>query len=315
MTAVPEEIRGELMQLKAALNLTLQRIDQLVGESSGAGLTINEALEAFAVEHKEIGRRSQSWRAHAKDLVRRWGGMSLADVMKTSNVSQYVALLRDAGNSPSTIQSKLGLLRNLCRLSTEAGHPIVFPKRLAAAVKVHNERTRVLSRTERRMLQLAMSTDDWDIVTIALKTGMRSQEIFGLRVDDCDFAKGTIFIRNTKTDVPRLIPMVGEVRSIVGRAAKSRREYVVQPKGFGTYKSRHNLAGNWKDKRFRPALERAGIEDFRFHDLRHCATTAMIEAGADPVSVAKIMGWKSQQFLMRYTNLGMSTLAKAASKA
>ena len=294
-------------------------IDQVVAVAPSRGaagaLTINAIIDEYRAEHAAIGRRSKGWESHAREFLRRWDGLSMQEVLKPANVGQYVAWLRETGKAPQTIKCKLNILSNLCRVSTELGQPVAFPKRLTAAIRVHNERTRVLSKTERRRLQVAMSPGDWEVVTIAIKTGMRSQELFGLLVEDCDFAAGTIHIRKTKTDQPRKIPMVGEVRAVLARAARSHSEYATTPPGYDNWKNRSSMADHWKGKIWRPALAAAGIEDFTFHDLRHCATTAMIEAGADPVSVAKIMGWKSTQFLMRYTNLGMATLAKAASKA
>lgn len=329
MTVTPEILREELQRFQAAVSTTLCSLSEEIARLTSAlaaghqveksrvqPLTLNDAINEFRTEHAAIGRRSNSWESHAKEFLRFWDGETpLREVMKVPSVSRFIAGLREAGNAPATIQNKLLCLRNFCRLSTEAGQPIIFPRRLAAAIKVHNERTRVLSAAERRALQREMSPENWDIVTIALKTGLRSQELFNLRVADADFDKGTIYIRETKTDRPRTVPMVGEVRAIIARAARARREYVVLPKGYENRKNRSAMTEHWKQEVWRPALKRAGIEDFHFHDLRHVCCTSMIEAGADPVSVAKIMGWQSTQFLMRYSNLGMATLAKAASKA
>lgn len=51
------------------------------------------------------------------------------------------------------------------------------------------------------------------------------------------------------------------------------------------------------------ALERAEIENFRFHDLRHEATSRFVEAGLSDQAVASITGHKSMQMLRRYTHL------------
>jgi len=53
---------------------------------------------------------------------------------------------------------------------------------------------------------------------------------------------------------------------------------------------------------FKRACERAGIENLRFHDLRHTAATRMIEAGASIVAVSKILGHSSIQTTMRYVH-------------
>ena len=50
------------------------------------------------------------------------------------------------------------------------------------------------------------------------------------------------------------------------------------------------------------ALENAGIEDFRFHDLRHTAATRMGEAGIDPFTIAAILSHKSIAMTASYTH-------------
>ena len=48
---------------------------------------------------------------------------------------------------------------------------------------------------------------------------------------------------------------------------------------------------------------RLGIDDLRFHDLRHEATSRFFEKGLNPVEVATITGHKDTKMLMRYTHL------------
>ena len=65
---------------------------------------------------------------------------------------------------------------------------------------------------------------------------------------------------------------------------------------------------------FRKAIEDAGIEDFRFHDLRHTAATRMADAGADAFTLAKILGHSNIQMTARYTHATDSALKRAVEK-
>jgi Phage integrase family. len=60
---------------------------------------------------------------------------------------------------------------------------------------------------------------------------------------------------------------------------------------------------------FARACKRAAIEDLRFHDLRHEATSRFFEKGLNPVQVAAITGHKTLQMLKRYTHLKAEDLA------
>lgn len=61
---------------------------------------------------------------------------------------------------------------------------------------------------------------------------------------------------------------------------------------------------------FKRACQRANIDDFRFHDLRHEATSRLFEKDLNLMQVAAITGHKTLQMLKRYTHLQAEDLAK-----
>ena len=50
-------------------------------------------------------------------------------------------------------------------------------------------------------------------------------------------------------------------------------------------------------------IKRAGIEDLRFHDLRHEAVSRFFEMGLSLPEVALISGHKDYRMLARYTHM------------
>lgn len=67
-------------------------------------------------------------------------------------------------------------------------------------------------------------------------------------------------------------------------------------------------------KSFIRACDDAGIEKLRFHDLRHCCATKMVEAGVDLVTVSKILGHSDIKMTMRYAHMGEKTMRVAVEK-
>lgn len=62
---------------------------------------------------------------------------------------------------------------------------------------------------------------------------------------------------------------------------------------------------------FKKSLEHAGIEDFRFHDLRHCFASWNRQAGVDIYTLAELMGHKDTKMTMRYAHITPVHLTKA----
>ncbi len=67
-------------------------------------------------------------------------------------------------------------------------------------------------------------------------------------------------------------------------------------------------------KAFTRAVLAAGIENLRFHDLRHCAATNLRRAGVDTVTAMKIVGHKSEKMHRRYNAVAETDLTQAAAK-
>jgi integrase len=71
----------------------------------------------------------------------------------------------------------------------------------------------------------------------------------------------------------------------------------------------HNsLNGFWR------AIKRAGITDFKFHDLRHCFASALVQKGVDLYQVQRLLGHKSNAMTQRYAHLSPEHLREAINK-
>jgi len=57
------------------------------------------------------------------------------------------------------------------------------------------------------------------------------------------------------------------------------------------------------------AMKRTELEDLRFHDLKHEATTRVFELGLNIMEVSTITGHKDLRMLKRYTHIRASELA------
>ncbi len=80
---------------------------------------------------------------------------------------------------------------------------------------------------------------------------------------------------------------------------------------FCSHKGRflHNFAKEWY-----PALEAAGIRDFRFHDLRHTFASRLTMSGVDLYTVQRAGGWKTAIMVQRYAHLSPDHMRAAVER-
>lgn len=220
----------------------------------------------------------------------------------------------------ATLNRTFALLRTMFRRAHNIAPHIIIPKfPINTAAEV--ERDRILSREEEQRL-LAQCVDHEEvtvkgdrvrernyvqrshlrpIVIMALDTAMRVGEILSLTWDDIDLENRLISIKamNTKTQRKRT----------VGITTRLYNELKALPKGADKVFGRTTVK-----RSFMTACKRAKIKGLRFHDLRHTATTRMINAGIPHTEVMKITGHRQMKTFMRYLNVQSDAIQNNASK-
>ena len=133
-------------------------------------------------------------------------------------------------------------------------------------------------------------------VLLALETGMRRGELLNARYEH--LKNGLLTIPKTKTGASRTIPLTPNAQRIITALPRS-------ITGFLLPISSNALRLAWERAR-----KRAGIDDLRFHDLRHEAISRFFEMGLSIPEVALISGHKDYRMLARYTHLRAEDLVK-----
>jgi integrase len=125
-------------------------------------------------------------------------------------------------------------------------------------------------------------------VLFALTTGARKGEISALEWPQVDLKRRWATFPRTKNGDARGVPLTTAVCTLL--ATRPRDGARVFPTDI--------------TKAWHTAIDRAGIVDFRFHDLRHSCGSAMVQAGANLAEVATLLGHKNLQMTLRYSHVG-----------
>ena len=209
-----------------------------------------------------------------------------------------------------TINNDHIILKHCLNIARRKRLLTVNPASLVPIPHAHNERDRILSADEWKRLYEVAAPHLKPILMTAYHLGQRLGELLSLTWDRVDLQRGIITLRgiDTKTKKPRQIPLTPPVRQALVELSKVRdlaHRYVF------VY---HRQPVREVKTAFRTACKKAGIENLRFHDLRHCAATNLRRAGVDTTTAMQIIGHKSPLMWKRYNTVAEADLIAAANK-
>jgi integrase len=177
------------------------------------------------------------------------------------------------------------------------------PIRKVKKPKEPRGRVRFLEDDDRaRLLQACKESSNellYMCVILALSTGMRQGELMGLKWSDVNLKDRYIILHETKNGERRRVPLSGPALELLQQHSKVRR--LDTPLLFPSAK--HPDQPIDLRRPFNNALERAGINDFHWHDLRHCTASYLAMNGANLAAIAEILGHKTLSMVKRYSHL------------
>lgn len=163
---------------------------------------------------------------------------------------------------------------------------------------------RFLSKEERASLMAVLKDEQTPphlnvIVLLALFTGARKENILSLTWQQVDLDRKAIILTDTKNGERQTLPIVEPALSalIEWKTKSTNASPLLFPSTNDPYQ--HILI----DNPWRTALKRAGITNFRFHDLRHSFASELAMSGASLAEIAAGTGHKTLGMVKRYAHL------------
>jgi len=219
--------------------------------------------------------------------------------------------------SPVTVRNAMAVLRQIVNHGTARG----LTKGFSGTVPVPRVAARLsdedLSPSQLSALLAALDAETnqtaADVVRLALYTGARREEILRVRWQDVDLDRGAWMLRDRKAGGDSGFPLSPEARAVLKRRSDTRPEKDVSPFVFpGTGKHEYLRDPRQAFERIRTA---AGLPPtFRLlHGCRHHFATMLVAEGVDLLTVARLLGHRDAQMVMRrYAHVRNDVLTAAA---
>lgn len=250
-------------------------------------------------------------RTHAWDVsMLRWfhphlGGKALIDINRT--LLDQVRAVRAKEVTPGTCNRYMALVRAILRRACNEWEwidrtPKVGMLRDGAA------RLRSLTRDEYARLLTELPEHLADMARISVATGLRQANVKKLQWKQISLERRHLWISadQHKNGRPHAVPLNEAAMAVLAKRQGDHPTHVF------TYEGRPVDQVN--TKAWRNALRRAGIEDFRWHDLRHTFATWHREAGTPTHELQRLGGWKTQSMVERYAHVAPDGLQFAADR-
>jgi site-specific recombinase XerD len=272
------------------------------------GKKLPEKLRARKVSFTELAKDTLEYsRAHKRsfgdDAIRMaklmdWIGDRSAESVTPQEIERWLSAKSTL--KPATLNRYRALLSLVYRLGMQNGKVKLNPARLVRQRKENNSRIRFLSTEEEQALRKVMLEKylkNLPQLELALHTGLRLGEQYGLTWDCIDFDRRTLTIPLSKNGELRHVPLNDEALSALRAAQECSND---QPYVFlNRYGQRLVSPREWFD----PAVKAAGLNAFTWHCLRHTFASRLVMAGVDLRTVQELMGHKTIQMTVRYAHL------------
>jgi integrase len=260
-------------------------------------------FEDFASEYLSYSLYNKTPKTHKGELERinaHWlpyfQGRCLHEITK-SDIEAWKQLRLSEGKSSHTLQTELKILKCMFGYAKEMDYfkgddPVgKLPKTIKRQIKF-------LTPEEAEKYLQACAPSFFPLAATLLFTGMRVGELFELKWTDVNLDSHTIIARpeTTKSKKERVIPISDQIHEILANLPRTS-DYVF-PGEDG--KSQRKTCQHAHEK----ARRKAGLMDFRIHDLRHTFISLAVRQGYDLATISRIVGHSSTKITYEiYTHI------------
>ncbi|WP_423377989.1 tyrosine-type recombinase/integrase [Burkholderia sp. LMG 32019] len=282
--------------------------------------TWNDAVVRYVSDREGLPSLETS-KTHLRWLDQHLSGIALADIDRDR--IDAIALVKrrepivirtrrgivttDRTVSAGTVRRVIGVLKAVLNAAVEWEWLDRAP--VTKRAKVAQKRIRWLTQAQAERLLAELPDHLAEMARFSLETGLRRSNVTGLQWSQVDIVRRVAWIHPDQAKAKKAItvPLSDTAIAVLRRQLAKKRapecvDSVFVYHGRPVYQT---VTAAW-----RKALKRAGIRDFRWHDLRHTWASWHVQRGTPLQVLKELGGWETLEMVQRYAHLSADHLTQ-----
>lgn len=234
------------------------------------------------------------------------GNLTLAQIQR-DHFERFIQQRQREGAAPATINRALATARAILHAAQKQWDWIDHVPSVRL-LKEPLQRIRWLTHAEAERLLQELPSHLAAMMRFTLATGLRETNVTQLRWTQIDLAQHRCWINaeQSKTRKALAVPLNTEAMRVLQEQQGQHPDFVFVFRGEPVTRANNHA--------WRKAVQRAGLQDFRWHDLRHTWASWAIQNGVPLEAVQRLVGWSQITMVLRYAHLGDTHLADYAQR-
>ena len=207
----------------------------------------------------------------------------------------------------STANRNMALIRAVLRRACDVWEWIDRAPKVPMYV-IRNKRVRWITREEANRLISFLPSHQAAMARFALATGLRQRNVCRLKWEAVDLERKCAWVHPDQSKTRKAIaaPLNVEAMAVLSEQEGQHEVYVFAYEGQAVWQV--------NTKAWRKAVKAAGLQDFRWHDLRHTWASWHVQAGTPLNVLQELGGWSSYEMVLRYAHLSAAHLLPHAER-
>lgn len=232
------------------------------------------------------------------------------EYIRLEHLQAFMTDLFDKGSAPATMANRQAIVKTFFAFLVDEDDIPKSPADRLRSIRQPEQRTPILNPEQVEAMRRACRGPEFAdkraaaIFALMLDTGLRRQELADLTVDDLDVTGRVVRVQHGKGDKARLSRFTTDTALTLARYKTARKNELrrlrrVDP-GWLWIGHRGRFTDAGIEEAMKARAEKAGIEGFHLHRLRHTWATMNRRAGMSDASLMALGGWSSATVMGRY---------------